>query len=264
MLLSIATTGPRADSLGHLLHKHPDKFQSFDLSFGKAHVFYPEAGIERAEAALLLEVDSVGLARGKNADQNFLLGQYVNDRPYAATSFLAVAIARVFGSALNGKCAHRPDLATAPRAYEARVESLPARGGEKSVREIFAPLGYEIEVAGRTIDERFPEWGASPYVTVTLRKTTTLRELLTHLYVLIPTFDARKHYYVGADELEKLLAKGEGWLAGHPAKETIARRYLRFQPSLFRMALARLVEVETDEPEGEEGDECSPAAAAEE
>jgi hypothetical protein len=48
-------------------------------------------------------------------------------------------------------------------------------------------------------------------------------------------FDGNKHYWVGDDEMEKLLAKGEGWLARHPEKEEIARRYLRFQPSLFRM-----------------------------
>src|SRR5204863_4137904 len=93
-----------------------------------------------------------------------------------------------------------------------------------------------------------------PYFSVVVQKTTTLAELLAHLYVLVPVFDGRKHYFVGEDELEKLLAKGEGWLAGHPEKEEIARRYLRFQPSLFRLALARLMQ-EEEPAEAEEEDD---------
>src|SRR4051812_38852090 len=96
MLLTISTTHRPANDLGFLLHKHPDRFQSFDLSFGKAHVYYPEVGAERCTACLMLDVDSVGMVRGKNPDQSFLLGQYVNDRPYAASSFMSVAIAQVF------------------------------------------------------------------------------------------------------------------------------------------------------------------------
>jgi 3' terminal RNA ribose 2'-O-methyltransferase Hen1 len=73
-----------------------------------------------------------------------------------------------------------------------------------------------------------------------------------HLYVLIPVFDNAKHYWIGEDEIEKLLAKGEGWLAGHPEKEEITRRYLKFQPSLFREALARLVQEEPLDAEEDE------------
>jgi hypothetical protein len=94
MLLTITTTHRTANDLGYLLHKHPGRFQSFDLSFGKAHVFDPESGAERCSACLLLDVDPVGMVRGKSADQNFLLAQYVNDRPYAASSFLSVAISQ--------------------------------------------------------------------------------------------------------------------------------------------------------------------------
>ena len=163
-----------------------------------------------------------------------LLDQYVNDRPYVASSFLSVAIAQVFGSALQGRCKDRPELATTPIPLEARLDVLPVRGGERFLRAVFEPLGYEVEADRHPLDERFPEWGESPYFSVTVAKTTTLAELLTHLYVLIPVFDNRKHYFVGDDEMEKLLAKGEGWLAGHPEKEEIARRYLKFQPSLYR------------------------------
>src|SRR5437870_5084057 len=251
MLLTITTTHQPANDLGYLLHKHPERFQSFDVSFGKVHVFYPEVSAERCSACLLLDVDAVGMVRGKNADQNFLLAQYVNDRPYAASSFMSVAIAQVFGSALQGRCKDRPELATTAIPLTARIDVLPVRGGEKFLRAVFEPLGYEVETVRSPLDERFPEWGESPYFAVTVRKSTTLVDLLTHLYVLIPVFDNRKHYWVGDDEMEKLLAKGEGWLADHPEKEEITRRYLKFQPSLYRMALARLVQ----EEEPEEGDD---------
>lgn len=255
MLLTLTTTHRPASDLGYLLHKHTDRFQSFDLSFGKAHVFYPEVGAERCTACLMLDVDAIGMVRGKNPDSNFLLGQYVNDRPYAASSFLSVAIAQVFGSALQGKCKDRPELVATPIPLEARIDVLSVRGGENFLRAMFEPLGYQVEAVGHTLDERFPEWGDSSYCSVVVRKTTTLRELLTHLYVLIPVFDSRKHYFVGDDEMEKLLAKGEGWLAGHPQKDEIARRYLRFMPSLYRMALSRLVgeeeQGEDDTPEQE-------------
>jgi 3' terminal RNA ribose 2'-O-methyltransferase Hen1 len=251
MLLSITTTHRPADDLSYLLHKHPQRLQSFDLSFGKAHVYYPEVGPERCTACLLLVVDAVGMVRGKNADQSFLLAQYVNDRPYVASSFMSVAISQVFGSALQGRSKDRPQVVTASIPLEARLDVLSVRGGEKILRAMFEPLGYEVEVVGYPLDKSFPEWGESPYFSVVVRKTTTLSELLTHLYVLIPVFDSRKHYFVGEDEMEKLLAKGEGWLASHPEKDEIARRYLRFQPSLFRMALSRLA-IEEEPIEGEE------------
>ncbi len=262
MLLTITTTHRPASDLGYLLHKHPERFQSFDLSFGQAHVFYPEVMVERCTACLLLDVDPVGVVRGKSPDQGFLLGQYVNDRPYAASSFLSVAISQVFGSALQGRCNDRPELAATAIPLSARLDVLPVRGGDRFLRAVFEPLGYQVEAVGCLLDERFPEWGASPYFSVAIHKTTTLADLLTHLYVLVPVFDGRKHYYVGEDEIHKLLAKGEGWLAGHPEKEEIARRYLRFQPSLFRMALARLVEEE--EPVEAEDDGQRPQEKAEE
>jgi 3' terminal RNA ribose 2'-O-methyltransferase Hen1 len=253
MLLTITTTHRPASDLGFLLHKHPDRCQSFDLSFGKVHVFYPEVGSERCSACLLLDVDAVGMVRGKSASTSFLLAQYVNDRPYAASSFMSVAIAQIFGSALQGRCKDRPELASTPIPLLARIDVLPVRGGERFLRNVFEPLGYTVEATQCPLDKRFPEWGESPYFTVTIAKTTTLSDLLAHLYVLIPVFDNSKHYFVSRDEMEKLLAKGEGWLAGHPEKEEITRRYLKFQPSLFREALARLVQEE--EPQEAEDDD---------
>lgn len=253
MLLTITTTHRPATDLGYLLHKHPAKFQSFDLSFGAAHVYYPVIGDDRCSACLLLDVDSVGMVRGKNPDQGFLLSQYVNDRPYVASSFLSVAIAQVFGSALQGRCKDRPELVAASIPLEARLDVLPVRGGERVLRAMFEPLGYEVEAVRHSLDDRFPEWGDSPYFSVAVRKTTTLADLLSHLYVLVPVFDGRKHYFVGEAEIEKLLAKGEGWLATHPEKDEIARRYLYFQPSLYRMALARLVQEEEPDQAEEDG-----------
>lgn len=261
MLLTISTTHRPAGDLSFLLHKHPDRLQSFELSFGKAHVFYSEKGPERCTACLLLDVDPVGLVRGKNAEQSFLLAQYVNDRPYAASSFMSVAISQVFGSALQGRSKDRPELAATPIPLEARLDVLPVRGGERFLQSVFEPLGYDLETTRYPLDERFAEWGESPYFSVALRKTTTLAELMTHLYVLIPVFDNRKHYFVGEDEIEKLLAKGEGWLASHPMKDEITRRYLQFRPSLYRLALARLVQ---EEEPGEAEEEARPQDRQEE
>src|SRR5438105_8399009 len=109
MILTITLTQPPATDLGFLLHKSPFRAQDFPLTFGKAHVFYPEASEERCTAALLLEIDPVGLVRRKGPPgEGRALEQYVNDRPYVASSFLSVAIAEVFGSALAGRSRDRP------------------------------------------------------------------------------------------------------------------------------------------------------------
>ena len=240
MLLTLSTTHTPATDLGYLLHKHPERCQSFDMSFGQAHVFYPEVSEQRTSAALLLDVDPVGMVRGKNREQSFLLGQYVNDRPYVASSFLSVAISQIFGSAMSGRCKDRPELAQLPIPLTARIDVLPVRGDEGLVQRMFEPLGYTVEAVRQPLDEMFPEWGESPYFSVTISGTTTLSQLLTHLYVLIPVFDNQKHYFVGDDEMEKLLEKGAGWLAAHPEKELITRRYLRHRSNLTSEALERL------------------------
>jgi 3' terminal RNA ribose 2'-O-methyltransferase Hen1 len=188
MLLTLTTTHTPADDLSFLLHKHPQRFQSFNLSFGTAHVFYPEATAERCTVCLLVELDAVGLVRGRDTPLDFLLGQYVNDRPYVASSFLSVAIAQVFGSAMQGRSKDRPELAATPLPLEAHLDALTVRGGEAFLRAIFEPLGYAIEARALPLDERFPDWGDSSAWAVTLRGTLTLRELLIYLYVLILVF----------------------------------------------------------------------------
>ncbi|MGL6074554.1 MAG: 3' terminal RNA ribose 2'-O-methyltransferase Hen1 [Fimbriiglobus sp.] len=247
MLLTITTTHRPATDLGFLLHKHPDRYQTFPLNFGTAHVFYPECTDERCTVALALDVDAIELQRNHNADQAFTLGQYVNDRPYVASSFLSNAISRVFSSALNGTCNTRPELVTTPIPLVAELAVLPVTGGERFLREVFEPLGYTLTCTRHPLDEQFPEWGPSRYYAVNLAKTTTLSELLSQLFVLIPVFDGRKHYYIAKDEIEKLLDKGAGWLAKHPLREEITRRYFARKGSLYKEAMAKLQEEIPDE-----------------
>ncbi len=249
MLLKISTTYAPATDLGYLLHKHPARIQSFGLSFGQAHVFYPEACAEKCTAALLLDVDSVALVRrphGRFAE-NFALAQYVSDRPYVASSFLSVAIARVFSSALSGKCKDRPQLTATAIPLKAELSILPCRGGEKLLRRLFEPLGYTVTAEQHKLDPCFPGCGQSRYFTVRLENTCRLSELLTHLYVLIPVLDDEKHYWVGEAEIKKLLKHGEDWLAEHPEQESIARRYLKHQRHLTNEALAQLREEDAQE-----------------
>src|SRR5678815_4923881 len=127
MLLTLTTTHPPATDIGYLLRKNPSRAQSFALTFGRAHVFYPEATAERCTVALLVEVDPIALVRNRRgpAGERGALEQYVNDRPYAASSFLSVAIADVFGSALAGKSKEREDLVDSPLPLQAVLSSVP-------------------------------------------------------------------------------------------------------------------------------------------
>jgi 3' terminal RNA ribose 2'-O-methyltransferase Hen1 len=254
LILTISTTHEPATDLGYLLHKHPDRTQSFDLAFGQAHVFYPEASSDRCTAALLLDVDSVGLVRGPKSGAS--LFEYVSDRPYVASSFMSVAIAQVFGTALGGRCRDRPDLVEKAIPLEARLSAVPSRGGVEMLRRLFEPLGYEVEAETHALDPEIPDWGESRYLTVTLRSEIRLGDLLRHLYVLVPVLDNRKHYWVAEDEVEKLVQKGEGWLSEHPDRDLIARRYLKHRRSLARLAVERLTAEDTPpEEEPAEPDE---------
>lgn len=252
MLLTVSTTHSPATDLGYLLHKNPARVQSEELSFGKAHVFYPEADASKCSVAVLLEINPIGLVRGRKgpSGEGGQLQQYVNDRPYAANSFMSVAIGRLFTTALNGQSKERPELAATSIPLTAKLPVIAARGGEDVVRRLFEPLGYMVRVESVPLDEQFPDWGESAYISLEIAATVTLQSLLTHLYVLIPVLDNEKHYWVGDDEIEKLLKRGEGWLAQHPEKELIVERYLKRQRSLTREALARLTE--DDPPEDEE------------
>ncbi|MFJ8091818.1 3' terminal RNA ribose 2'-O-methyltransferase Hen1 [Streptomyces griseofuscus] len=263
MFLTISLSGDAANpatDLGYLLHKHPDKAQRFSTSYGTAHVFYPEAGDARCTAALLLETDPAALVRrgkgkGRGGAPDAALAQYVNDRPYAASSLLAVALSGVFSSAMRGVCAARPERAAAPLPLRIEVPALPARGGAPLVRALFEPLGWRVEAEPVPLDTEFPQWGDSRYVRLVLAsETLTLAEALRHLYVLLPVLDDAKHYWVSAAEVDKLLRAGEGWLPGHPEQQLITSRYLSRRWSLTRQArealeLVRLAEADDSEVE---------------
>lgn len=250
MLLTISTTHHPATDLGYLLHKNPSRLHSIELSFGKAHIFYPEADAEKCTAALLLDVDPVGLVRGKPGQkEGGALDQYVNDRPYVLSSFLSVAMSRAFGTAMTGRSKGKQELADQKIPLTATLSVVACRGGDGLLHELFEPLGYKVSAEHHPLDEKFPEWGEGPYYAVTLQGEVRLQDLLNHLYVLIPVLDAEKHYWVGDDEVEKLLRKGEGWLAAHPHKEAIVKRYLPYQKHLAREALARLAEEDNPDPD---------------
>lgn len=246
VLLTLTTTAEPATDLGHLLHKHPDRAQTFPVSAGTAHVFYPEADPDRCTAALLLDVDPIALVRGRPgaAPSAFTLGQYVNDRPYAAGSMLAVAIGSVFSSAMKGRCIARPELAATPIPLSVRIPTLPCRGGAELVERLFVPLGWQVESTAIPLDPQFPDWGDSRYRDVTLTGELRLSAALQHLYVLIPVLDGGKHYWVGEDEVEKLLRVGADWLATHPERALISERYLAHRHSYVRSALEQLAEAD--------------------
>ncbi|MBK3571625.1 3' terminal RNA ribose 2'-O-methyltransferase Hen1 [Streptomyces sp. MBT62] len=266
MFLTISTTGTPelpATDLGFLLHKHPEKAQAFSTSYGQAYVLYPEADPGRCTAALLLEVDAVALVRrgkgkGRGGAPDAALAQYVNDRPYAASSLLAVALSAVFSSAMRGVCNARPERAARPLPLRIEVPALPARGGTDLVQKLFAPLGWTVTARPVALDAEFPEWGDSRYVSLVLEsETLTLAEALRHLYVLLPVLDDAKHYWVAPDEVDKLLRAGEGWLPAHPEQKLITSRYLSRRWSLTREAMERLELVrlaEADDSEVEEID----------
>src|SRR5690606_39158590 len=112
----------------------------------KAHVYYPESTDERCTVALQLDVDPIGLVRSfKGAGRQKLLEHYVNDRPYVASSFLSVALNKVFRSAFTGSSRGKQELADSEIPLEMAIYSVACRGGEGMLRRLFEPLGYEVE-----------------------------------------------------------------------------------------------------------------------
>jgi len=251
VLLTITSTAPPASGpatdLGYLLHKHPDRAQSFELPVGRAHVFYPEASPQRCTAALLLEVDPIALVRGRRfaapGPEAFSLGQYVNDRPYAASSMLAVALGTVYRTALAGRCDQRPDLPGRALRLRLHVPALPCAGGPQLAERLFAPLGWRVEAAAVPLDPEL-DWGASRYVDLTLTGDLRLADALKQLYVLLPVLDDAKHYWVSPDEVDKLIRAGGDWLAGHPERDLMTQRYLRHSRRLVASATERLAELD--------------------
>jgi 3' terminal RNA ribose 2'-O-methyltransferase Hen1 len=208
----------------------------------------------------MLDFDPIGLVRNRRwkQDSEGTLGQYVNDRPYAASSFLSVAIAKVFGSAMKGISKDRQELANTLLPLDVYLSAVPSRGGEKLLRGLFEPLGYRVKTQRIPLDHTFLQWGEGNCFELQLQANIRLSELLTHLYVLIPVLDNQKHYWVGDDEVDKLLEKGGEWLRAHPMREQITLRYLKHHRGLYRDALERLMaddDPELDELEAEKEQE---------
>ena len=259
MILTITYTGNNAKDFGYLLYKNPSRPQVVELNHGKAYVFYPEVSDERITVALLLDINPIDLTRGKEGSTSSGLFEYVNDRPYVSSSFMSTAIARVFGTAITGRADDYQALSDSPLDLSATIVSLPCRGDKAKLNSVFEPLGYTVMHETLVADEKFPGWGEGRFVNLTISGKVRLRDLLKHIYVLIPVFDKKKHYWVNAGEVEKLLRMGEGWLAEHPEKSFITGRYLDRRKSLVNMAYERLAA--TDEL-ADEGDALARAEMA--
>jgi 3' terminal RNA ribose 2'-O-methyltransferase Hen1 len=257
MLLTITSTHQPASDLSYLLHKHPDKVHEIEISTGVVHVFYPEVSENKCTVCLLLDLDPVALVRRSSGPRgnDFALEQYVNDRPYVASSFMSSAIVKAFNTAMNGRCKDKPELVQVAMPFEVQIAAIPVRGGEAVVKELFEPLGYQIALQRHPVDPHFPEWGDSRYFTLRLKNTVTVQQLLSHLYILIPVCDNDKHYWIGQHEIEKLLEKGKDWLPSHPSREFITMRYLKNQRSLANQVMEVLLQ---DEITGESAGDDKP------
>ena len=194
----------------------------------------------------MLDINPIDLARGKKGSQGGGLFDYVNDRPYVASSFISTAISHVFGTAMTGRADKHQLLSDSLLDLTATINMLPCRGEQNMLNRVFEPLGYEVCYETFISDECFPGWGESKYVNLTIKGNVRLRDLLKHIYVLIPVFDRQKHYWVGEDEVEKLLRMGEDWLAEHPERAFITDRYLNRRRLLVNMAFERLAAADVE------------------
>lgn len=256
MLLTITYTGQNTQDLGYLLHKNPYRPQEFDLNSGKAYVFYPEVSDQQTTMALLLDINPIDLAKGKQGSKDGGLFDYVNDRPYTASSFLSTAITRIFNTAMNGRCDKKQELADSPLDLSAHIYAI--QGKDEFARKVFEPLGYTVTTSKSTLDEKFPEWGESPYIDLEITGKVRLADLLNHIYVLIPVFDRQKHYFISEDEIDKLISHGGKWLTGHPAKNEIIYRYFLMKKSYARNTLNRLTIDDVIDDDAEETEKETP------
>ena len=253
MILNISTLDNPADELGYLLYKHPDKFQSFELNYCTAHCFYAQVAQSRTTFCLLLDTDPMAL------NKNLSLQDFVNDRAYVASSLMSVAIGRTLKSAMKGVCKDRPELGDKEISLEAQLPCIHLAGNPSLLTELFEPLGYKVEATPLSLDDIEPGlsnseilgW-RSTYYSLTICATTTVSRLLKHLYVLIPVLDNKKHYYVGKDEVELLMSRASDWLADHPLKDLIIRRYLAHKTHLTQEAQALLAHADIDAQKFEE------------
>ena len=221
VLLTITTHQPATD-LGFLLHKNPER-----LHDGGAVV---RAGARRSTRRRPTSAapprcssrstrsawSATARARGQRVRR---CAQYVNDRPYVASSFLRVAISKLFGTAMTGRSKERPELADAhPPCSKLASRCSPCRGRRRRCsRRLFEPLGYDGGGRSRSpLDAASPSGATAATSTSRSAATMRARDLLEHLFVLLPVLDDDKHYWVGDDEVDKLLRRGGDWLAAPP------------------------------------------------
>lgn len=242
MLLTITYRGKNPEDLGYLLHKNPNRVQYVELTYGRACIYYPKLSEDIATCAMLLDINPVDLARGKVGSEGGGLFDYVNDRPYAASSFMSNAISRAFGTAMSGRSKERQELADMALNLEAFISMLPCRTDISYIDKVFGPLGYETQVEEFLLDDQNPSWGRSPYINLTIRGKVRLRDMLNHLYILIPVFDRQKHYWISRDEVDKLLYHAKEWLKDHPEMRFITGRYLERKTSLVKWAYSEMLD----------------------
>jgi 3' terminal RNA ribose 2'-O-methyltransferase Hen1 len=260
MLITLTCHCPNAPEIGYLLAKNPSSIFQREFSAGTVSVFYPDVAEDHICVALLTEIDPVALVRGPAAGQS--LDQYVNDRPYVSTSLTSVALRTAFSSALSGR-SQRPDRADEHLRWEIELPAVACDGGEDLIARMFTPIGYSVSAWRLPLDSQFPSWGGSNVFSVHLEGSQTVRNVLSHLYVLMPVLDNSKHYYVEHSEIDKLLHHGGAWLALHPERELIARRYLRYKRPLVTSLLRRLAALEDAVTDEDTDDSTNPQMGTE-
>ncbi|HEY7020538.1 MAG TPA: 3' terminal RNA ribose 2'-O-methyltransferase Hen1 [Ktedonobacterales bacterium] len=263
MLITLTCHAPNAPDVGYLFGKNPASLFAREFSGGRVLVFYPEVAEDHLTIAVLTEIDPIALVRTASGAHG--LDQYVNDRPYVASSLTSVALNVAFGSALGGKSRERPERVNEVMRWEVSLPVVACDAGEEFISRIFAPLGYEVVVERLPLDSAFPAWGPSNLYTIRLSGAQTVQAVLSHLYVLLPVLDNAKHYYIEASETEKLLRHGGAWLAAHRERRLITRRYLRYHRPLVTSALSRLASLALEECDEEtETDADTPEETPEE
>ena len=179
MLITLTCYAPNAAELGFLLGKHPASVFERDFSAGKVWAFYPEVADDHLTIACLTEIDPVGLVRGPAAAA--LLEQYVNDRPYVASSLTSVALKTAFATAMSGRSQSHSERVTEKVRWEATLPVVACDGGDNLIRRLFTPLGYEVATTRLPLDTHFPAWGQADLYSVRLEGMQTVQDMFTHL-----------------------------------------------------------------------------------
>lgn len=244
MIMTMTAENLSGDHLGYLLHKNPANLHRASLSFGEGYVFFEETGEDRARVCLIVDADPLAMVQGRG-DLGHADALYVNDRAYVPSSLLASAIIKFFGTALSGRCKERPDLVDKPLDLVVTLPSLAPRARVNLVARLFEPLGYAVERLSSTqqiSDEAASE--ASGYG-VKLSTTSTLRELLSQLVVLIPVLDyGGDHRWVDEADIEPFLRRVGSWLPDHPYASYIVMRAFKHQKHLIRSVIERYPSIE--------------------